>query len=169
MFFSIFAGDAFPSGQDNSKSPDPLIRLVTHPKEHVVIPINSYGLLHCEANFTDPIPPDYTYENDDAYLPNDDDFLQNDEPIDNSESLQNDHKEVTTRLCAQEVQYQWLRNGELINRENTSYIEVFCNGTIRIKHAPMATAEYRCVASTTKLDVGAVISKVSKVQTAGKS
>lgn len=136
------------SGQEKTKGPDPLIRFVTQPKQHVIIPSGSFVLLHCEANFTDY--PAYEYENDDTMLPSEDDFMQNDGPI----------------LCAQDVQYQWLQNDKPIESNSTS-IQIFCNGTIQIKHSPMATAIYRCVASTTRPEVGAVISKASSVKAAG--
>lgn len=136
------------SGQEKTKGPDPLIRFVTQPKQHVIIPSGSFVLLHCEANFTDY--PAYEYESDDVLLPSEDDFMQNDGPI----------------LCAQDVQYQWLRNDKPIESNSTS-IQIFCNGTIQIKHSPMATAIYRCVASTTRPEVGAVISKASSVKAAG--
>lgn len=150
------------SGQDKTKGPDPLIKLVTHPKAHVIIPSGSFVLLHCEANYTDDL--EYDYENDDghAYLPSEDDLVQNDDP--------NPIHETSTvaSLCAhQDVQYQWLRNDKPIDA-NGSFIQTFCNGTIQIKHSSIATGIYRCVASTTKPDIGAVVSKASNVKAAGK-
>lgn len=165
FFSSVIAVNAFLSSGQGTKGPDPRIKLVIHPKQHVIIPSRSFVLLHCEANFTDY--PEYDYENDDmnAYFPNDGDFMQNDEPIsDKSAKI-----EATTNLCPQEVQYQWLRDGQRIsNATNTTFIQTFCNGTIKIKHSPLATAIYRCVAGTTKQDIGEVVSKASHVQAAGK-
>lgn len=157
--------NAFFSSGQGTKGPDPRIKLDVQPKEHVIIPSRSFVLLHCVANFTDY--PDYDYENDDgnALFPSDRDFMQNDEPIpDVSQSID----DIETNSCQQEVQYQWLRNGQPINGTNATFTETFCNGTIKITHSPMATAIYRCVASTTKSDIGVVVSKASNVRAAGK-
>lgn len=139
--------------------------MAIQPKEHVIIPSRSFVLLHCVANFTDY--PDYDYENDDmnVVFPSDGDFMQNDEATsDVSDSIES----IVTNVCQQEVQYQWLRNGQPINGTNPTFIETFCNGTIKITHSLMATAIYRCVASTTKSDIGAVVSRASNVRAAGK-
>lgn len=156
IFFFITVNGFMTSGQEKTKGPDPLIRFVTQPKQHVIIPSGSFVLLHCEANFTDY--PAYEYESDDAMLPSEDDFMQNDGPLHQQPSV--------PILCAQDVQYQWLRNEKPIESNSTS-IQIFCNGTIQIKHSPLATAIYRCVASTTRPEVGAVISKASNVKAAG--
>lgn len=157
--------NGFLSSAQGTKGSDPLIKLVIHPQEHVIVPIRSFVLLHCEANFTDY--PDYDYENDDgdAYrieLSNDGDFMQNDAPNDYS------HQQSSENLCQQEVQYQWLRNDKPINDPNNLFTQTFCNGTIKIMHSTMATGTYRCVSSTTKPEVGAVVSKASHVKAAGK-
>lgn len=124
--------------------------------------------MHCEANFTDNT--EYDYENDDthAYFPDEADYMQNDEPNDDSHKQSIDSREGTASyLCQQEVQYQWMRNGKPINDPNNSFTQTFCNGTIKIIHSTMATATYRCVASTTKPDIGAIVSKASHVKAAG--
>lgn len=158
------------SGQgDKGKGQDPLIKLVRHPQEYVIIPEHLYAVLHCTANYT-PVP-DNDYENDaPMVLPDDDDFQLNDAPSDallrpNSGS----NEAAAPNQCSQDVQYQWLRNGEAINGDSeSSFIQTFCNGSIKIKHSAMATGIYRCVASTTHSDDGAVVSKASHVQAAGK-
>lgn len=168
-FFFSFVANAFPSSGQESKGPDPLIKLVVHPQEHVIVPVRSFVLLHCEANFTDY--PELDYENDDmnAYFPNEGDYMQNDEPNDDLHQQSIDSREgTTTNWCQQEVQYEWLRNGIAINDPNNSFTQTFCNGSIKIIHSANATATYRCVASTTKPDVGAVVSKASHVKAAGK-
>lgn len=161
--------NAFLSSGQGTKGSDPRIKLVIHPKEHVIIPLRSFVLLHCEANFTDY--PDYEYENDDmnAYFPNDGDFTQNDEPIsDSSQQYSGSNEGATMHLCSQDVQYQWLRNEHPIGDKTHAFIQTFCNGTIKIAHSAAATAIYRCVASTKKPEIGAVISKASHVKAAGK-
>lgn len=161
--------NAFLSSGQGTKGPDPRIKLIIHPKEHVIIAPRSFVLLHCEANFTDY--PDYEYENDDmnAYFPSDGDFMQNDEPIsDASQQYVGNNEGTATHLCPQEVQYQWLRNDHPIGDKAQSFIQTFCNGTIKIAHSAVATGIYRCVASTTKPEIGAVISKASHVKVAGK-
>lgn len=151
------------------KGPDPLIKLVIQPQEHVIIPIHSFILLHCEANSTDYT--EYEYENDDTHayhasLPDEGDYMQNDEP--NDDSHQQSREGTASYLCQQEVQYQWIRNGKPINDPNNAFTQTFCNGTIKIIHSPMATATYRCVASTINPEIGAIVSKASHVKAAGK-
>ncbi|XP_031623954.1 uncharacterized protein LOC116341177 [Contarinia nasturtii] len=159
------SGNAFLSSGQGVKGPDPQIRLVVHPNKHVIIPVGSFVLLHCEANFTDNSTPndESDYENDEPFFPDESDFIQNDEASDYS-----NHQEenTATNVCQQEVQYQWLRDDRPINDTLSSYIQTFCNGTIKIAHSTIATAIYRCVAKTTKPDIGAIISKASKVETA---
>lgn len=167
MFYFI-AVNAFLASPQGAKGPDPLIKLVVQPKEHVIIPIHSFILLHCEANFTDNKKSDYENDDTHAYFPDEGDYMQNDEPNDDSNQQSIDSIEDTpSYLCQQEVQYQWMRNGKPINDPNNSYTQIFCNGTIKIIHSTMATATYRCVASTTEPDIGAVVSKASHVKVAG--
>lgn len=91
-------------------------------------------------------------------------FEQNDEPvkiIDDSSKTNDDNG------CKSEVLYQWLRNGQPIDKKNDSNFKFFCNGTIKITHSSMATAIYRCTARTRQPDIGIVLSKSSNVQAAG--
>lgn len=146
-----------------------MIKLVVHPQEHVIIPIHSFALLHCEANYTD-YPVVYDYEADEAYFPNEGDFMQNDEPNDDSNQQLTiaGSEGSATNLCQQEVQYQWLYNDRPIIDSNATFTQTFCNGTIKIKHSTLASGTYRCVARTTKPEIGAVVSKASHVTAAGK-
>lgn len=173
LFFPLCVANAFlSSGQDKGKAPEPLIKLVVHPQEHVIIPNHSYAFLHCGANYTGK--PDDDYENDDPftneYLADDTDFEQNDSPTDDLSLQSSGSNEAAAKnRCPQEIQYQWLRNGEPISGDsNSSFIQTFCNGTIKIKHTPMAAGTYRCVASTTQAGDGALISKASNVKAAGE-
>ncbi|XP_055300120.1 uncharacterized protein LOC129567349 [Sitodiplosis mosellana] len=159
------SANGFLSSGQGTKGPDPLIKLVVHPQEHVIIPIHSFAVLHCEANFTDY--PEYDYEADEAYFPSEGDYMQNDEPNhDSHQQIIASSDGSATNLCQQEVQYQWLHNGRQIIDSNSSFTQIFCNGTIKIRHSTMATGTYRCVASTTKPEVGAVVSKASHVRAA---
>lgn len=164
----VILANAFLSSGQGKIGPEPLIKFVVQPKEHVIVPIRSFVLLHCEANFTDY--PDYEYENDDPYtFPSDTDYMINDEPNDGLHQQLIDSKDsTTTDSCQQDVQYQWQRNDKPITVKNTSFIKTFCNGTIKIMHSSMATAIYRCVASTKNSEVGAIISKAAHVKAAGK-
>lgn len=147
-------------GTDKKKGSDPEIKLITHPQEHVVIPIGSFVLLHCRANYTaKQIAPAFIGNDYDELLPSEDDFMQNDDP--NQEAINSKFQNP----CAQEVQYQWLRNDKPVV-SNSSFIKTFCNGTIQIQHSPDATASYRCVANTSEVD--AVVSKASNVKIAGE-
>lgn len=159
--------DAFFSSPDNKPGPDPRIKIVFHPPENVIIPINGFAFLHCTANYTAVQLPDDDYIEDD-YLPymGDEDalFEQNDEPIKeiHDSSMANDDNG-----CDSEVLYQWFRNDQPIDMKNDSNFQFFCNGTIKIIHSPMATAIYRCSARTTQPEIGTVLSKSSNVQAAG--
>lgn len=167
QFSIFFTANAFLSlGQDKTKGPDPLIQIVVHPEEHVIIPIHSFAFLHCEAKYT---PEDDQYTNDEPgfALPNLEDYEQNDSPT-GDWSQPTSNEAVTLNLCQQEVQYQWLQNEKPLNGANHSVVETFCNGTIKIKHSSAATGIYRCVANTTQSEVGAVVSKASNVRAAGE-
>lgn len=92
-------------------------------------------------------------------------IAQNDEPakqIDDSSKTNDDDNG-----CHSEVLYEWLRNGQPINKKNDSDFQMFCNGTIKITHSPKATAIYRCLANTRQPEIGTVLSKSSNVQAAG--
>lgn len=170
-FFSLSIVNAFMSAAQaqGDKGKDPLIKLVIHPQEHVIIPEHSYAFLHCAANYT--VQPVDDYENDEPMVfPDDEDFQLNDAPSD-ALSRQNSgsNEAKVENQCSQDVQYQWQRDGKPIYADSeSSVIQTFCNGTIKIKHSSMATGIYRCVASTTSSVDGAVISKASHVQAAGK-
>lgn len=167
MFFFFCVANAFLSsgqGQDKGKGPDPLIKLVVHPQEHVIIPLYSFAVLHCTANLT--AYPEYDYENDEPMMPNLEDLEQSDGPID---AISASSESFINNLCPQqEIQYQWTRNEHPISIETDKFVQIFCNGSIKIQHSPMAAGIYRCIANTTRPDVGAIISKASKVKTAGK-
>lgn len=148
-------------GPDKTPGPDPRIRIVIHPPDHVIVPSNSSIWLHCSANYT-AYPMDDIYADDD-YIPYTgntfgEDYEQNDEPIEEVK-IKNDECQSS------EVLYQWLRNGQPI--QNDSNFQIFCNGTIKITHSPLATAIYRCNATTRQPEIGAVLSKSSDVQAAG--
>lgn len=157
------------SGRGKEKGPEPEHNITVHPQENVIIPVDSSAWVHCVANIT-AVEGDYDYANDGPmimgeFLPSDDDFNfhQNDDPNDNSmDSSQNFSK----YSCKQEVQYQWFQNGKKISNQN-SYAETFCNGTIKIKYVPMAEGVYRCLAETTHIEHGAVVSKAATVKLAG--
>lgn len=165
------------AGGEKKKGQDPLIKFVIQPQQHVIIPIHSYAFVHCQANYT-KLPSkqqsDVDYENDDPmindYLPSDDDFQQNDAPTDDLLGQINDsHETQTTNQCPQEIQYQWLQNDTPIDTDpDNSFVETFCNGTIKIKHTFKATGIYRCIASTMIRDDGAIISNAANVQAAGR-
>lgn len=66
-------------------------------------------------------------------------------------------------------EYRWYRNHQLIVAENVSEgFRVFSNGTLRIDASPLANGRYRCVASCSVYDTGAIASIASHVQQASK-
>lgn len=167
-FCIYIVGNAFLSSGQGTKGPDPRIRIIVHPNEHAIIPVGSFVLLHCEANSTDNSyqNDERDYENDEPFplFPDESDFR--DIHKSNDQSIQKEDTAGTN--CRQEVQYEWLRNDKLIDGPSGSYVETFCNGTIKITHSPTVTGIYRCVAKTKNPDIGAIISKASTVEIAGK-
>lgn len=96
-----------------------------------------------------------------------DNIEQNDAPAPptNHDDLPNNKNDEND--CQSDIFYKWFRNGEAISKTNDSNFEIFCNGSIKIKHSSMATAIYRCLASTKYSEIGAILSKSSNVQAAG--
>lgn len=159
---------AFFSSPDNKPGPDPRIKFVLHPSENVIIPIDGFLFLHCMANYSAVQLSDDDYIEDDylPYIMGDEATLseQNDETV---KEIDGSSKTNDDNACESEVLYQWFRNGHPIDKKNDTNFQFFCNGTIKITHSPMATAIYRCAASTRQPEIGTILSKSSNVQAAG--
>lgn len=167
-FFPFRIVDAFFSPPDNKPGPDPRLKIVLHPLENAIIPINGAIFLHCTANYSAVHLSDDDYIDDDygPYIMGDEAALseQNDEPI---QEIDDPSKTNYDNGCESEVLYQWLQNGQQIDKKNDSNFHFFCNGTIKISHSSIATAIYRCSARTRQPEIGIVLSKSSNVQAAG--
>lgn len=165
--FSFFLPvDAFFSSPDKTPGPDPRIRIVIHPPDHVIVPYNSSVFLNCVANYTA-----YQYVDDDymedSYAPYMEDNVDTfNEPQAEALHKTNDDDDDDRNECQSDVLYQWYRNDQPIKRNDTNF-QTFCNGTIKIVHSSWTTAIYRCMANTRETEIGAVLSKSSDVQAAG--
>lgn len=169
-----FAVNGFISpSQDKTPAPDPQIKIVIHPPNNVIISSNSSILLACSAEYTDN-KEDWLYMDDDGALLIGDNIeeLTSSEQNDDSDMHQDQNhssKHDISPCQSDTVLYQWLHNDELINTNSSLIYQTFCNGTLKIAHSSAAIGMYRCIASTRKPDVGAVSSKSSNVQIAGKT
>lgn len=168
-FFMLAVDAQFGSAREKEKGPDPKLSLVVQPQPNVIIPLDSFAWLHCSAS---TLEPDHDYANDDPnalmddwQFPTADDYEQSDSP--NSVDSEASISDYSGFSCKQEVQYQWLRNGEPIDSVDDSITETFCNGSIKIKYSTAAEGVYRCFAETTQSDDGAIVSKAATVKLAG--
>lgn len=105
-----------------------------------------------EPNMSDTDEPDESTETTDDYQ-NERDLFKRDV------RTRNDRKMVV-------VNYQWHRNGQLLDDANERGFHVFANGTLRISYSPHAVGRYRCMAGAVGL--GRVLSKQCHVQQASE-